>query len=307
MTQDFLHNFCMASAQTAHPGLTGLDADAPRAMILAQHQLLAARDTQIEQLKLRLEDLETRRAENAPLIEKTFQKTAEETSEPAGRPLPEYLPRETRTITPKQEACPGCGGKLKYLGEDVCEILEYVPASFKVIRQVRTMLCCTGCDRIVEEPAPSRPIDRSLAGPALLAHVLVSKNADHLPLYRQAEIYERLGQEDDGEERLRGFLGSSRNGPWMGTGQDSGDRRESRRSCWAEAASDGDCALKGARNGVKVDPTDPSWRRRGEFVPGRQCSNDQNHRRELQSAQGSDDSSRGANLPGSSKGVFAER
>jgi transposase len=98
-------------------------------------------------------------------------------------------------ITPKQSACPDCGGALKHLGEDISEMLEYVPASFKVIRMVRTKLSCACCDRIVEEPAPSRPIDRGLAGPGLLAHVLVSKFADHLPLYRQSEIYERSGVE----------------------------------------------------------------------------------------------------------------
>lgn len=224
----------MASAQSAPPDLTGLDAGALRAMILAQHELLAARDTQIEhlklviiqlrrmqfgrksekitrqieQLELQLEELETRRAESAPLLEKTFPKIPEEASKPARRPLPEHLPRETRTITPEQEACPGCGGKLKHLGEDVSEILEYVPASFKVIRQVRTKLCCTGCDRIVEEPAPSRPIDRGLAGPGLLAHVLVSKYSDHLPLYRQAEIYERLGVELE-RSTMAGWVGGA--------------------------------------------------------------------------------------------------
>ena len=83
---------------------------------------------------------------------------------------------------------------LSKLGEDVAEILEYVPAQFKVIRQVRPKLACTACDTIVQAPAPSRPIERGLAGPGLLAHVLVSKYADHLPLYRQAEIYARVGR-----------------------------------------------------------------------------------------------------------------
>ena len=100
-------------------------------------------------------------------------------------------------MLPQQECCPDCGGRLRLLGEDVSEILEYVPARFKVIRQVRPKLSCSGCERIVQEPAPSRPIDRGLAGPALLAHVLVSKYADHLPLYRQSEIYEREGVELD--------------------------------------------------------------------------------------------------------------
>ncbi len=70
-------------------------------------------------------------------------------------------------------------------------MLEYVPASFVVIRQVRTKLSCTKCDCIVQAEAPSRPIARGIAGPGLLAHVLVSKYCDHLPLYRQSEIYAR--------------------------------------------------------------------------------------------------------------------
>jgi transposase len=84
---------------------------------------------------------------------------------------------------------------LSKLGEDVSEVLEYVPARFKVIRHVRPKLSCTKCDAIVQAEAPSRPIERGLAGPGLLAHVLVSKYADHLPLYRQAEIYAREGVE----------------------------------------------------------------------------------------------------------------
>lgn len=118
-------------------------------------------------------------------------------NKPARKPLPEQLPRETEMYLPKHEVCPDCGGKLRLLGEDISEILEYVPACFKVIRQVRPKLSCGGCERIVQEPAPSRPIDRGLAGPGLLAHVLVAKYADHLPLYRQSEIYEREGIELD--------------------------------------------------------------------------------------------------------------
>jgi transposase len=116
---------------------------------------------------------------------------------PARRPLPAELPRETETIAPAQEACPDCGGKLRRLGEDVSETLEYVPGRFKVIRTVRPKLSCADCSQIVQAPAPNRVIDRGLAGPGLLAHVLVSKYADHLPLYRQAEIYQREGVELD--------------------------------------------------------------------------------------------------------------
>jgi transposase len=74
-------------------------------------------------------------------------------------------------------------------------MLEYIPASFVVVRHVRPKLSCSRCDCIVQAEAPSRPIERGLAGPGLLAHVLVSKYSDHQPLYRQAEIYARQGVE----------------------------------------------------------------------------------------------------------------
>jgi len=84
---------------------------------------------------------------------------------------------------------------LRKLGEDVSEMLEYVRASFFVVRHVRPKLSCTKCSHIVQATAPSRPIERGIAGPGLLAHGLVSKYADHLPLYRQSEIYARQGIE----------------------------------------------------------------------------------------------------------------
>ena len=156
-------------------------------------------DRDIQQLELRLEDLETNQAaaEPPPLVAATVVLKQEARRKPARRPLPAELPRETETIAPAQEACPDCGGKLRGLGEDVSETLEYVPARFKVIRTVRPKLSCADCSQIVQAPAPNRVIDRGLAGPGLLAHVLVSKYADHLPLYRQAEIYQREGIELD--------------------------------------------------------------------------------------------------------------
>jgi len=83
-----------------------------------------------------------------------------------------------------------------------------VRACFKVIRHVRPKLSCDHCDRIVQAPAPSRPIDRGLAGPGLLAHVLVSKYADHQPLYRQSEIYALEGVDLD-RSTLAGWVGAS--------------------------------------------------------------------------------------------------
>jgi transposase len=157
-------------------------------------------ERQIEQLQLQLDDLEESAAEKRERAESTLPPTAAAifasvTQKPARRPLPEHLPRQTETHQPEQESCPACGGELSKLGEDVSEVLEYVPARFKVIRHVRPKLSCTKCDVIVQAEAPSRPIERGLAGAGLLAHVLVSKYADHLPLYRQAEIYAREGVE----------------------------------------------------------------------------------------------------------------
>jgi transposase len=155
-------------------------------------------DRQIDQLELRLEDLEISEAaaEPAPVDPATATSTMlneKQRRKPARRPLPPSLPRETVTLAPKHESCPDCGGKLRGLGEDVSEMLEYVPAHWKVIQTVRPKLSCAGCERIVQEPAPSRPIDRGIAGPGLLAHVLVSKFGDHLPLYRQSQIFKREG------------------------------------------------------------------------------------------------------------------
>ena len=86
---------------------------------------------------------------------------------------------------------------MRRLGEDVTEVLEYVPARFKVIRHIRPKFSCRSCETITQAPMPSLPIERGRPGPGLLAHVLVSKYADHLPLYRQAEIYAREGVDLD--------------------------------------------------------------------------------------------------------------
>ena len=210
----------MATTQRVLPDLHTMDSERLKALIVEQHFQLISHDNEIEnlkllilklrrmqfgpsseklarhieQLELRLEELETTRATKpmSSVLESMLAAV-----KPARRPLPADLPREIETLQPKEDACPDCGGTLDRLGEDVSETLEYVPARFKVIRTVRPKLSCMRCDRIVQEPAPHRPIERGLAGPGLLAHVLVSKYADHLPLYRQSEIYEREGVELD--------------------------------------------------------------------------------------------------------------
>ncbi len=184
------------------------DVDTLQAMVQAQQQqieqlkLLIAKlrrmqfgrrseqlDQTLAQLELSLEELETDRQDQP----ETAPTAGTAATAPSRQPLPEHLPRETFEYWPEQSCCPDCGGRLKQLGEDVSEMLEYVPSSFKAIRHVRPKLACAGCDAIVQAPVAQRPIRRSMAGSGLLAHVLVSKYCDHLPLYRQSGIYAREG------------------------------------------------------------------------------------------------------------------
>jgi transposase len=160
-------------------------------------------DAQIAQLELTLEDLEVRSATASPAVTAALP----ERVKPVRRPLPESLPRETFVHLTACN-CPECGTELNALGEDVAEMLEYVPSHFKVIRHVRPKLSCPKCQAIVQAEAPSRPIARGLAGPALLAHVLVSKYCDHLPLYRQSQIYAREGIDLD-RSTLADWVGSA--------------------------------------------------------------------------------------------------
>ena len=146
-------------------------------------------DREIEQLELRLEELQIKAAPVVPAVE---QPTGEQTTQPARQGLPEHLPRE-RVVHEPACTCPQCGTAMRQIGEDVSEVLDYVPAHYKVIRHVRPKLACPACERIVQVPAPSRPIPGSYAGPGLLAHILVAKYCDHLPLYRQSQIGAREG------------------------------------------------------------------------------------------------------------------
>ena len=162
---------------------------------------------QLEQLELHLEELESSQAEMEAAVERVLP-AAEPKTRSRRKPLPEHLPREVVSHAFHGDCCPDCGGQLRQFGEDVSEQLEYIPDSFKVIRHVRPKFACSGCERVVEAPAPSRPIERGLAGPGLLAHVLVSKFADHLPLYRQSEIYARQGVEIE-RSTLAGWVGGA--------------------------------------------------------------------------------------------------
>src|SRR5205085_851487 len=148
-----------------------------------------------EQLELAIEALE---ADQAALLATaspsvaTAIESAVEAQKPARRPLPEQLPRED-ILHAAPCTCPNCGGALRRIGEDITETLDYVPGRFKVIRHIREKLSCRSCDNIVAAPAPDHAIARGRAGAGLLAHIVVSKYDDHLPLYRQAEIFARQG------------------------------------------------------------------------------------------------------------------
>jgi transposase len=207
-------------AAPAFPDLSTLNADALRSLLLDHHQQLLSNNSEIEhlklviaklrrmifgakservereieQLELKLEEMGTVRAEPAVTQRTSLNDYA---SKPSRRPLPEHLPREVHTHMPTVHACPECGGELRKFGEDISEMLEYVPSSFKVVRHVRPKLSCHSCEKVVQAEAPSRPIDRGIPVPSLLAHVLVAKYADHLPLYRQSEIYAREGVDLD--------------------------------------------------------------------------------------------------------------
>jgi transposase len=215
----------VTALHTTLPDLDLLDAAGLRELVLSQHEQLLSHQSeiehlklllaklrrmqfgrkseklerQIEQLELKLEELESARdcqaSESAVELVSIASTRATAATKPVRQPLPEHLPREVKTYPPQEEACAECGGRLRPLGEDISEVLEYVPEQFKVVRYVRPKLSCARCERIVQAPAPGRPIERGLAGPALLAHVLTAKFCDHLPLYRQAEIYARAGVE----------------------------------------------------------------------------------------------------------------
>lgn len=159
----------------------------------------------IEQLQLALEASEVAVAK---MTAKLRLPDDEEKDKPKRRPIPDHIPRQEIELTTGDEDCSHCGGTLRRLGEDVTEELEYVPGRFIVNRIVRPRMACSGCEAFTQAPLPSRPIERGRPGPGLLAHVLVSKYADHLPLYRQSQIFEREGLDLD-RSTLADWVGKS--------------------------------------------------------------------------------------------------
>jgi len=155
---------------------------------------------EIGQLEMLIGDLEEDQAQAAAAADAKAKAKGQpdKPRRPALRkPLPDHLPRETILHEPVFACCCGCTDpkRLAKLGEDVTEVLEKIPARLKVIRHVRPRYACRACETVLQAPAPDLPIEKGRPGPGLLAHVLVSKYLDGLPLYRLSAILEREGVE----------------------------------------------------------------------------------------------------------------
>ena len=174
---------------------------------LRRHRF-GSRSEALDQLELTLEEEEIARAAAAPPSDDApANQTKDEKRKPRRKPLPEHLRRNDQVLSPG-EACSACGRSLKTLGEDVTEELEYVPGRFVVNRIIRPRMACSCCEQICQAPLPSRPIEKGRPGPGLLAHVLVNKYCNHLPLYRQSQIFAREGIDLD-RSTLADWVGKS--------------------------------------------------------------------------------------------------
>lgn len=160
-----------------------------------------AAQAQLELLSAALAPLVPMPASDAPTgsnvahLEDERKKRSKKSGSNAQQGLPAHLPREEviHSVCAADCKCGACGVGLQQIGQDVAEVLDYEPGSFKVIRHIRPKFACTQCHTVTQALAPSRPIDRCMAGAGLLAQVVVSKYCDHTPLYRQTQIYARAG------------------------------------------------------------------------------------------------------------------
>lgn len=134
-------------------------------------------------------DLEAIEAELEALLPST---ESEPKNKPKRQALPPQLPRTDIHHEPESESCT-CGCVLKRIGEDVSEKLAYTPGTFMVERHIRGKWVCDQCETLDQAPVPPHVIDKGIPSAGLLAHTLVSKFGDHLPLYRQERIYARAG------------------------------------------------------------------------------------------------------------------
>ncbi|WP_416799359.1 IS66 family transposase [Ciceribacter azotifigens] len=151
-------------------------------------------DRKIEQFELMLEEIEASRAEAELRSGKTPLPELDDASEkPKRKPLPDGLPAEELVYAAPCN-CPTCGGTSFLKAADrVVQVLEHVPASVKIVRHVEKRMICRECDTTVAGEMPTLPIERGKPGPGLLAHIMIAKFDDHIPLYRLSEMYDRLG------------------------------------------------------------------------------------------------------------------
>ena len=195
------------------------DVDALRALVLEQARKLESADAEVERLRTILEAFRRhrfgRRSEQLDPdqlqlgledVEAALAEAEVAAEAKAGRPhsdrvrktnrgsLPSHLERIEQVVDIEDKACPCCGGALHQIGEDVAERLDVVPTTFRVLVTRRPRYGCRACEgTVVQAPAPPRIVEGGIPTEALIAQVLVSKYADHLPLYRQAQIYARQG------------------------------------------------------------------------------------------------------------------
>jgi len=173
----------------------------------------------LEQLELALEEAETAKAEAiaaqpqqgeteaaSPVPAGSAPAESEPASKKKRRQLPPKFPRRDVVHMPAG-MCKTCGGaELRKVGETVTEVLRYVPGHFEVDRHVRPACSCRKCETMVQAPMPELPIPRGMVDASFLAHIVIAKFCDHLPLYRQAEIYARSGLDID-RSQLAQWLG----------------------------------------------------------------------------------------------------
>jgi transposase len=161
----------------------------------------------IEQLELALEEAEAAKAEaeaaalqpaasEAPSPDVQTAETAQPEKKKRRQLPPEFLRRDV--VHKPEGICKTCGSsELRTVSESVTEVLAYVPARFEVIRHVRPACSCRKCETMVQAPMPELPIPRGMVDASFLSHIAIAKFCDHLPLYRQAEIYARAGLDID--------------------------------------------------------------------------------------------------------------
>jgi transposase len=146
-----------------------------------------------DQLQLGLEDVETALGQARAVRDAVSQLSRSEKPRKTNRgSLPAHLERIEQVVDVEGKACPCCGGALHAIGEDVSERLDVVPTTFRVLVTRRPRYGCRSCESaVVQAPAPPHIVEGGIPTEALIAQVLVSKYADHVPLYRQAQIYAR--------------------------------------------------------------------------------------------------------------------